>query len=97
MEADYEAKEAQEGTAKMKWDSKLRLRQSKLVAAGKPMDRAAVLALYLDEAIVGAENKVRLGRWRAQKKRGLRKERGINCCASTRVLVSPFPLALVWF
>lgn len=59
VEAEYEAKESQEGTAKMKWDSKLRLRQSKLAAAGKSMDRAAVLALFLDEAIVAAEDKVR--------------------------------------
>lgn len=59
VEAEYEAKESQEGTAKMKWDSKLRLRQSKLAAAGKSMDRAAVLALFLDEAIVAAEDKAR--------------------------------------
>lgn len=58
VEAEYEAKESQEGTAKMKWDSKLRLRQSKLATAGKSMDRAAVLALFLDEAIVAAEDKV---------------------------------------
>ena len=58
VEAEFEEKEALEGTAKMKWDSKLRLRQSKLTAQGKVMDRAAVLALFLDEAMQQREDKV---------------------------------------
>lgn len=59
VEAEFEAKESLEGTAKMKWDSKIRLRQSKLAAAGTPAERSAVLAMYLDEAIVLKEKQVK--------------------------------------
>ena len=59
VESEFEAKEALEGTAKLKWDSKLRLRMSKMAAAGKAVDRAAVLALYLDEAITAKEGQVK--------------------------------------
>ena len=58
VELEFEGREAQEGTAKLKWDSKLKLRQTKLAAAGKSLDRSAVLAMYLDEAIVLKEKQV---------------------------------------
>ena len=57
---EFAAKEAEEGTiSRMKWDAKVRQRQSKLSVKGESLERETVLQLMLDEAMDDEEERIR--------------------------------------
>ena len=63
IEAEFEAKEAETGTVtRMKWDAKVRMRQSKMNAKGAHVDREGTVAMLMDEAIQIKEKEVK-ARW----------------------------------
>jgi len=49
--AEFKKKENETKVAKMKWDANVRMKQAKLRAAGKHLDRDGVIGLLMDEAI----------------------------------------------
>jgi len=55
---EFKRREASEGTAKMKWDAQVRMRQAKLRSSGTNLSRADVVMVMMEEAITRSREEI---------------------------------------
>jgi hypothetical protein len=73
---EFRRREGFEGTAKMKWDAQVRMRQAKLRSSGTNLSRADVVMVLMEEAIARATAEIEMKFAALEKEQGLEPERG---------------------
>lgn len=68
---EFKRREAFEGTAKMKWDAQVRMRQAKLRSSGTNLSRADVVMILMEEAIGRATTEIETRFAALEKEQGL--------------------------
>jgi hypothetical protein len=75
---EFKKREATEGTAKMKWDAQVRMRQGKLRSAGQNLSRPDVVMIMMEEAIARSKEDIEKRFVKIMKKEGIKPRKVVD-------------------
>ena len=75
---EFKKREASDGTAKMKWDAQVRMRQGKLRSGGQNLSRPDVVMIMMEEAIARSKEDIEKRFLKIMKREGIKPQKVVD-------------------